>query len=60
LPNQFRPGDGERVPGLGRRIVGFCHARSVATRRARGKRGAPSGFPAEQIKIALDLFISMY
>jgi bifunctional non-homologous end joining protein LigD len=40
FPNQFRPSDGERVLGLGRRPVGFCHARErnrPAGRRARAQ-----------------------
>lgn len=29
FPNQFRPGDGERVLGLGRRIIGLRHASEI-------------------------------
>jgi hypothetical protein len=30
LPNQFRPGDGERMLSRGCRLVAFCHVRSVS------------------------------
>ncbi len=45
FPNQFRPGDGDRVWRLACRLVAFCHARSVSDEPDTGKRGNCGGPP---------------